>query len=420
MRTTLPTLLVCLLGCGRPETSSPPPASVQQAIVDGAADTTHTSVIALISLDNPAAPHFAETCTGTVVNLDGGVGQVLTAAHCFDHLDAGWVTFAVTGDDYSDFLDAGLPVRNIQLHPFYAHSANGVFVDDFAMLSFDAPANQTATPVLTAALDDLVLGTNLTLIGFGFTDPNSSDINTGRRFITKPIWQLDDTQIAMDQSNNQGGQCQGDSGGPALYSLSGQEYVAGVISYGDTACDMAGVSGRVSAVEQGFVRQYELGLPPSTDMDCGDCQGQALLTGGACAPAYDECSNTPACVSLSSCENLCGNDAGCVGDCEVTYQLGVAPYDALNDCLCGPACATPCAAECAAPISLDAGTPNDGGMPVMGLDAGMMAVPDAGPMMVPQHSGGCSQAGGELWPLGLVAAVWLARRRARLETVVRR
>ena len=178
----------------------------RQAIVNGTTDSSHPAVIALISVNSLAQPTLAEVCSATLVGIDAGAAQVLTAAHCFYYLDAGWVTLAVMGDDDSDFLDAGVPVREIALHPFYTHGSNGVFLDDFAMARFDAPPGLATIPPLPPALDDLQVGLSVTLVGYGFTD-SSSTANTQRRAITQSLWQLDNTLMVFD--DHDGGQCQG-------------------------------------------------------------------------------------------------------------------------------------------------------------------------------------------------------------------
>jgi hypothetical protein len=359
------------------------PGVNRQEIVNGTADTSHSAVIALISVNSLSLPSLAAACTGTIVAVDAGAAQVLTAAHCFDHLDAGWVTLAVVGDDDSDFLDAGVPVREIALHPFYTHGSNGVFADDFAMARFDAKAAVATIPPLPPALDDLQPGSAVTLVGYGFTDP-SADVNTHRRGITQPIWQLDSALMVFD--DHDGGQCQGDSGGPALYVRDGREYVAGVISSGDLQCAEVGTAGRVSPVFDAFVSRYLQGLPPLAVMSCDDCQGQSVAAGGACAAAYDACSNDAHCVALASCENGCSGGA-CIHGCEQQQPQGVAKYAALNNCSCR-ACADSCAAQCAAP---DAGMPGDGG-PDAGTppDAGLPAIDMPGPLA----HGGCGCASG--------------------------
>ena len=52
----------------------------RQAIVGGSTDTTHGAVVALTMT---AATSFGR-CSRTIVHIAGGVGMVLTAAHCFE------------------------------------------------------------------------------------------------------------------------------------------------------------------------------------------------------------------------------------------------------------------------------------------------------------------------------------------------
>jgi secreted trypsin-like serine protease len=378
-------------------------AMAKSAIVNGTPDTSHDAVVALIGLDSLTHPMRGETCSATIVAIDAGQAQVLTAAHCFEKLDAGWAFLAVVGTDYSTVFDAGVAVRDVTLHPFFAHGPSGSLFDDFAMFRLDAPAGVAPIPALTPQLDDLQTGSMVTLVGFGFTDM-SADVNTTRMKVTRPISQLDDLHIAIDQSHGAGGQCQGDSGGPALYTSGGREYVAGVISYGDLSCASIGISARVSRAFDGFVSQYVQGRAPSMQRSCGDCQATAVA--GACAAAYGACSNNADCVALATCENGCG-DAACVTACEAASPAGVSLLAAVNDCLCGPVCATECSAECSPP-------PVDGGIPDAGTqvvdagtdagappDAGAAPPPDAGSqpqpqMMAPRQTCGCTSAGSGL------------------------
>jgi hypothetical protein len=214
--------------------------------------------------------------------------------------------------------------------------------------------------------------------------------------ITKPLWQLDETQLAFDQSHGTGGQCQGDSGGPVLYG----DHVAGVISSGDSACAISGGSGRVSNVFDGFIATYLRNEPASLVPTCGDCQAMAFSAGGACLAQVQTCSADSACVNVSNCENLCGNDAGCVSACAQQSTKGAAEYDAINTCVCSTC--TQCARECGG--GADAGTPvADAGSP----DAGALVMP---PPDLP-HGCGCNAAGG-LLPLAALA--FIRRRRGTL------
>ena len=71
--------LAALAGCssGSPDG---PTAEAEAPIVYGTPDTIHTAVVALLA---PFAGSYS-ACSGTVVQVSGGLGDVLTAAHCCD------------------------------------------------------------------------------------------------------------------------------------------------------------------------------------------------------------------------------------------------------------------------------------------------------------------------------------------------
>ncbi len=87
-----------------------------------------------------------------------------------------------------------------------------------------------------------------------------------------------------------GGPCQGDSGGPAFVTIGGQEYLAGITSYGDSACAGYGIStdvqsfyyslglDSIQSVTDQFVEicgngidDDGNGLTDDADDDCGSC-----------------------------------------------------------------------------------------------------------------------------------------------------
>src|SRR5262245_57688705 len=85
--------LVALFGCAQPAPDpAEDPGSADDSIINGTQDNVHTAVVAL----------FTQTseCTGTILQVKGGNGYVLTAAHCCEPGDPPqWV---VTGVDYNN------------------------------------------------------------------------------------------------------------------------------------------------------------------------------------------------------------------------------------------------------------------------------------------------------------------------------
>jgi MYXO-CTERM domain-containing protein len=222
--------------------------SSEDEIINGQIDTTHDAVVAIFDTDAGAG------CTGTIISINGSDGYVLTAAHCFEF---GGIDVAVVGDDYQAAQQV-LNVANWQTHPQW--NPNDLTYD-FAMMRVSGVAPGTPIiPALTAAEDDMTVGTTVDHVGYGLVSyPNGQ--TSQRHHILGQLSQLAQLQIAYDQPTS--GPCSGDSGGPNLYTTPNGERVAGVISYGDQECQQVGVSGRVSAVYAGFIAPF-IGDPTSS------------------------------------------------------------------------------------------------------------------------------------------------------------
>lgn len=349
----LASITASLIGCGH---SSPEQlGSNHAAIVGGQLDTTHHSVVAIVSVDNPTNPTRGETCTGTIVSVQGDTGYVLTAAHCFVDIPATYTTYVFTTDDYEllDFSTAHKILDHV-VNPFYAA---GPHLYDFAMLKFSGATGLPSTPVLSAADDDLAVGSNITMVGYGFTldditttDPDAS-VNTSRRSVSVPIEIIDDDQIIVNETTAGGGQCQGDSGGPLLYSKNGTDYVSGVISAGADTCTGEGLSNRASTVLDSFITPYVNGEPIPTTPTCDSCQGTATVSGGPCEAQDTACNNSTDCAAYSECTAKCADgDTACMSACD---QAGADAYNALTSCVVS-ACTQYCDDAGAGDASADA------------------------------------------------------------------
>jgi Trypsin len=358
-----------VIGCGH--SSNEQLGSNRAAIVGGQLDTTHHSVVAVISVDDPTNPTKGESCTGTIVSVSGDTGYVLTAAHCFVDIPATYTTIVFTTDDYDPLnFASGHKILDHAVNPFYSPSSH---LFDFAMLKFSGATGLPSTPVLSAADDDLAAGTNITMVGYGFTlddvtstDPDAS-VNTSRRSVSVPIEVLDENQIIINQTTAGGGQCQGDSGGPLLYSKNGTDYVSGVISAGATNCTGEGLSNRASTVLDSFIAPYVNGEPISTTPTCDTCQ--ATAGSGPCESQETACGKSNDCSQYSVCIAKCADgDTACTGACG---PAGADDYNALSACV-DSACATYC---------------NDAGAD----DAGASAPKPIDP--APSSSSGCNASG---------------------------
>jgi secreted trypsin-like serine protease len=201
--------------------------------VEAHIDTTHDVVVAVKT-------EGGSLCSGTVVGRSAtGNAYVLTAAHCCRSANA--PNKITVGADYSDPA-ATYKVSSYQRHPCYNPLSNDY---DFCVVEVDdAGALKSRAIPLAAAPDEVVPGTEVTVVGYGSTPAT----NTLRRVAEAKILDVTPFTIAADQREGRGGICFGDSGGPMLVSTPQGEVVAGVVSFGapTSLCNIVGVAGRVS------------------------------------------------------------------------------------------------------------------------------------------------------------------------------
>ena len=318
-------------------------AETGSPIVNGAQDTTHTAVVALLGNQSE--------CSGTVVQVKGSNGYVLTAAHCCTAQDP--PAYVVFANDYTQASASNTKyviASSVKRDPNWNPNTN---THDFCMLQFSgATASTPVIPVMTPTTDNLAPGTQVDFVGYGVTgDPNNPASQNSLRLHKKgPIQQVDSLLVYYNESNSgaypvNGGPCSGDSGGPAL-TTTGTLLVAAVTSAGDQTCTQFGLSGRVSVVSKsgGFVDQYLNDQPITPANDCVTCEQNAST--GVCASATTACGNDQKCITLSQCLGNCTTQA-CVDTCNATAgPTAVSEYKAYVNCICNTGCPTQCATEC--------------------------------------------------------------------------
>jgi hypothetical protein len=304
MRTLFPARVVLvalsLLGCSGSPPGDGPLGVSRSPIAYGSSDTTHTAVVAVLA---PAGSNEAgiqiEECTGTIVQVSGTVGYVLTAAHCCNVYVP---TVVVISNDYSSgepylLPDAGAPKApaypvvpgSVQFDPMYATSNPPDH--DFCMLKFSGATASTPTIALpTSTNDGLALGSQVQHVGFGVTQtgaPNSVRM-AGTDTVTGPLTS-GTLQFAQGGDADIPGTCDGDSGGPSLLPASAsqaQQVVVGVQSYGNstTTCvaETLGVASRVSSAigPGGFITSYLPAAAPAPAVPAASRLQMAILAFG--------------------------------------------------------------------------------------------------------------------------------------------
>jgi hypothetical protein len=314
----------------------------EKAIYYGQLDTAHQAVVAVLRQGTTTG-----ACSGTIVDVKGQSGYVLTAAHCITTTGPAVLPvselFVVMGDNYQQSTQV-FAVAEASFHPMYDGS-NGS-ANDFGMVRFvGATATTPSIPVLAPAQDNLASGTSLDLVGFGRTNTNPN--NSLRYHVVKPIAQLSSPWIVFNQSGTSGGVCHGDSGGPAL--TLGTERVAGVASFISGTCTDTGYHGRVSTVVNSFIQPF---IDDTTGvLSCDECWAMVTIGNGACVGAVQACfdGTNPDCEAFYDCATACTTTA-CQQQCQQTHSSGASTFFAIYECVCDN-CPTECGNEpmCAKP-----------------------------------------------------------------------
>lgn len=286
-----------LAGCG---VSAVPPeeqASISQAVVGGANDTTgRFSRVYALKLERTGLPNTL--CSATLITSR----TLLTAAHC---LPPEVIKVSATNVTPAPSSSPSFVVStDWRRHPQWTAGNPAAF--DVGLVLLPAPVADAPIP-FSRANPTALIGRPLTVVGYGLTSPGASDQGT-RRSVDLTFRNVTAAHVVVGNQVDKG-ICFGDSGGPSLHTFpDGLARVVGVHSYTQPASNCTdGLDSRVD-LYSAFIQQW------LTDKEGGGTCFEDGLCKPGCTPADFDC----ACVADGACSAACTNllsDPDCPPDC---------------------------------------------------------------------------------------------------------
>ncbi len=227
--------MIALAGCE----ASVDTTVIARPIVNGSPTSGHPAVVALVAPAIECGTADDVFCTGTLV----GTRTVITAAHCLDYAPPG--TLHVYFGDDATLAGSG---RRVEVLAEVAHPAYDMVVHDIAILELVEDVTDVPPVRLAPALDAGTVGSQVTIVGFGSDDDGARG---RKREGTSDVVSVD--ALVFSTTPAPSNTCVGDSGGPVLVDVAGELMLAGVTSFGDTACVQSATNTRVDVHRDDFL-----------------------------------------------------------------------------------------------------------------------------------------------------------------------
>ena len=297
--------------------------SMSTPIINGEAPDQpyHGAVVSLHELTKGGkSVYVLPFCSGTLVSDT----VVVTAAHCLDVSKKAWEYKTMGADKLAVYVGDD-PQADIISH-LYTVSETDIYtsydpqnlLNDIAVLRLASPVTEgyaATVPHLPASLGFSAadIGATINFAGFGDDEFGNHGIKLqvdgtlgglGCTVAGCPDAGDEATQISYNQYVS--GPCFGDSGGPAFIDRNGTTYLGGVTSYGDSYCEVYGVSTRVDSF-QTYIDDFANVTPPPDCSADGTCNP-------LCADGEDpDCDTPPDCSADGTCNPECadGEDPDC-------------------------------------------------------------------------------------------------------------